>query len=144
MPDESSPHDRLVREIFGSPEHMADALRGALPPRLARRIDWSTLRREPGTFVDRRGESRTDLLFSARIGERRLLLYFLFEHQSTPDADMPLRVAIAYPKVPPRYGSRADGRKVAIEAMRLWETEIQKQLPWFRLEFVVNARRPER
>lgn len=50
--------------------------------------------------------------------------------------DMPLRVAIGFPKVPPRYGSRADGRRVSIEAMQLWETEIAKQLPWFRMEFV--------
>ena len=50
--------------------------------------------------------------------------------------DMPLRVAIGYPKVPPRYGSRADGRQVSIEAMQLWETAIRAQLPWFRMEFV--------
>ena len=33
-----------------------------------------------------------DLLFSVRIGERETLLYLLFEHQSTPDPAMPLRL----------------------------------------------------
>jgi hypothetical protein len=55
-------------------------------------------------------------------------------------ADMPLRVSIGVPPQPPRYGSRADGRRVAIEAMRQWETAIAPELPWFRLEFVEDDR----
>ncbi len=34
----------------------------------------------------------SDLLFSVRIGERETLHYLLFEHQSTPDPAMPLRL----------------------------------------------------
>jgi predicted transposase YdaD len=57
-------------------------------------LDWSTLKREPGTFVDESGESRTDLLFSARVRdhEQRLFVYLLFEHQSRPDPGMPFRM----------------------------------------------------
>jgi predicted transposase/invertase (TIGR01784 family) len=33
-----------------------------------------------------------DLLFSVRIGDREVLLYLLFEHQSNPDPTMPLRL----------------------------------------------------
>lgn len=51
-------------------------------------------------------------------------------------ADMPLVVAIDAPPTPPRYGSRADGRRVAIEAMQQWEQAIAPRVPWFRLEFV--------
>jgi predicted Zn-dependent protease len=51
-------------------------------------------------------------------------------------ADMPLRVAIGYPRNPPRFGSRADARRVAIEAMQLWERAIRPRVPWFELEFV--------
>jgi hypothetical protein len=50
--------------------------------------------------------------------------------------DMPWRVAVGTPHDPPKYGSRADARRVAIEAMQLWETAIRPHLPWFRLEFV--------
>ena len=51
-------------------------------------------------------------------------------------ADMPLRVAVAYPRVPARYGSKAGTRDVAIEAMRMWEDAIQPIVPWFELAFV--------
>jgi hypothetical protein len=50
--------------------------------------------------------------------------------------DMPWRVAVGAPAVPPRYGSRGDARRAAIEAMQMWERAIQPHLPWFRLEFV--------
>ena len=53
----------------------------------------------------------------------------------TPD-DMPLRVAVGYPKRPPRHGSSRETRAAAIEAMQLWETALRPELPWFRLEFV--------
>ena len=55
-------------------------------------------------------------------------------------SDMPLRVAIGYPRVPARYGSREDTRGAAIEAMQMWETAIQPTVPWFRLEFVEKDR----
>jgi predicted Zn-dependent protease len=51
-------------------------------------------------------------------------------------AHMPLRVAIGYPRNPPRFGSRADARRVAIEAMQLWEHAIRPKVPWFELQFV--------
>lgn len=51
-------------------------------------------------------------------------------------SDMPWRVSIGTPKTSPRYGSRKQGRAVAIKAMRQWERAIQTQLPWFKLEFV--------
>lgn len=54
--------------------------------------------------------------------------------------DMPLRVSIGFPKDPPRYGSRADGRRVSIEAMQMWEEKIREYLPWFALEFVMKDR----
>lgn len=50
--------------------------------------------------------------------------------------DMPWRVAVGKPHEPPKFGSRADARDAAIEAMQLWETAIRPHLPWFRLEFV--------
>lgn len=51
-------------------------------------------------------------------------------------SDMPLRVAIARPKRPPRFGSTEDARSAAIEGMLRWEEAIRTELPWFRLEFV--------
>lgn len=54
------------------------------------------------------------------------------------EADMPLRVAIVYPRNSPRYGSRQDARNAALDGMRLWERAIRAQVPWFELEFVLE------
>jgi predicted Zn-dependent protease len=51
-------------------------------------------------------------------------------------SDMPWRIAIGYPKRPPKYAGRDKTRLVAIEAMQMWEKAIQPHLPWFQLEFV--------
>ena len=73
---------------------------------------------------------------------------FLRPNASRPDGapvylhvtphDMPWRIAIGSPAVPPRYGSREDARRAAIEAMQMWERAIQPHLAWFRLEFVAE------
>jgi hypothetical protein len=51
-------------------------------------------------------------------------------------SDMPWRIAIGYPKRPPKYAGRKETRLVAIEAMQMWEKAIHPHLPWFQLEFV--------
>ena len=93
MPHEPSPHDPFVKTVFADLAHAADELRAVLPPALVARIDWSTLAREPGSFVDEALRSRlTDILFSMRTKEgRELRVYVLFEHQSQPDRWMVLR-----------------------------------------------------
>ena len=67
-----------------------------LPRALADAIDWTATHLEQGSFVDPKlRDSYTDLLFSAKLGEERVLIYLLLEHQSTADALMPLRM-LAY------------------------------------------------
>ena len=51
------------------------------------------------------------------------------------EADMPWLVAIGRPPEPPKFGSTTEARDAAIEAMRMWESAIQPEVPWFRLEF---------
>ncbi len=88
----SAPHDALFKSVFEQPEHAAAELQHVLPTELVAAIDWRTLALEPGSFVDEDlAERHTDLLFSAQAGER-VLVYLLFEHQSTMDAAMPLRL----------------------------------------------------
>jgi predicted transposase/invertase (TIGR01784 family) len=90
----SGPHDLFVRHTFGQPERAAAELRAALPPPVVSRVDWSTLRREPGSVVDPElKETESDLLFSARLRSGHpLLLYVLLEHQSRVDRWMALRM----------------------------------------------------
>lgn len=89
-----SPHDALVKVIFAQPEHAEGELRSLLPPDLAALIDWPTLALCSGSFVDEALRSHhSDLLFSATCaGKTPVLLYLLFEHQSTDDPLMAFRL----------------------------------------------------
>ena len=88
-----TPHDALFKAVFSSPEHAEAELRAVLPPRLARRIDWSTLALVGGSFVDEALEERhTDLLYGVQLEGEEVLLYLLFEHQSSVDGLMAFRL----------------------------------------------------
>lgn len=79
-------HDALFRFVFGEPEQMAELLRARLPASLVAAIDWSTLHRLDGSFVDAAlRERQTDILFEAKIGDRTVLLYVVCEHKSRDD-----------------------------------------------------------
>ena len=88
------PHDLFARFTFSHPERGAAELRIVLPPEVVARVDWSTLRHEPGSVVDPElRESQSDLLFSAHLhGGQPVLLYFLLEHQSSVDRWMAFRM----------------------------------------------------
>jgi predicted transposase YdaD len=90
----SGPHDLFARYTFGHPERAAAELRAVLPPHVVSKVDWTSLRREPGSVVDPElRETESDLLFSARLHTGHpLLLYVLLEHQSTVDGWMALRM----------------------------------------------------
>ena len=81
-----NPHDALFRAVFGDPDNAAELLRSILPAAITAAIDWRTLRRVEGSFVDEalRGK-RADVLFRAVIGDRVTLIYMLNEHKSEED-----------------------------------------------------------
>jgi flagellar biosynthesis/type III secretory pathway protein FliH len=87
-------HDALFKAAFDEPAAAATLLRELMPPAVRAAVVWETLRRERGSFVDKRLVGRhSDLLFSARLRTGKLkLVYFLLEHQSTSDPTMPLRI----------------------------------------------------
>lgn len=88
-----TPHDSLFKAVFSQPERAAEELRHVLAPELAASIDFTTLRHEQGSFVDEElREHHTDLLLSAAIAGRTVRIYVLFEHQSSVDPWMPLRL----------------------------------------------------
>jgi len=79
-------HDSLFYRTFSQPEHAASLLRTILPAAIAHAIDWSSLRLEPGSFVDDALKKRhTDLLFTALLGRKLVLLYVVLEHKSGAD-----------------------------------------------------------
>ncbi len=89
----TAPHDALFKATFSQVERAAEELRHVLPPGLLARIDLSSLSLEAGSFIDEAlRERHTDLLYSLRLDGRDARIYLLFEHQSTPDSWMPLRL----------------------------------------------------
>ena len=93
VPSLHHPHDSLFRWTFGRPEHAAGELAFVLGDDLARHIDWTSLALVPGSYVDEAlRQSESDLLYSVRLHGYETLLYLLFEHQSSSDPFMPLRL----------------------------------------------------
>ncbi len=88
------PHDELFKASFGQPDVARSELELVLPATVREQLDLSTLVVRPGSFSDpTQRHAETDLLFSVRTrsgGEA--LIYVLFEHQSSFDAAMPLRL----------------------------------------------------
>ncbi|HEY0482363.1 MAG TPA: Rpn family recombination-promoting nuclease/putative transposase [Kofleriaceae bacterium] len=84
-----NPHDGLFKGVLGQAEHARGMLRAVVPAALAEALDWSTLTLRPGSFVDSAlSHQHTDLLYSATWHDGgEALVYFLFEHQSTPPTE---------------------------------------------------------
>jgi predicted transposase/invertase (TIGR01784 family) len=89
----SSPHDALIRAVFSRKEEAIGELRAALPASIAAAIDWSTLALVNAHFIDEALATReSDLLYTAKRADTDVMLYVLFEHQSSADGMMPLRL----------------------------------------------------
>ncbi len=87
------PNDAFFKSIFSEPKHATAFFKSHLPPAIAARIDWPSLAVIPTSFVKSSLQQvHSDLLFSVHLGGRETLLYLLFEHQSTVDPTMPLRL----------------------------------------------------
>jgi predicted transposase/invertase (TIGR01784 family) len=92
-PPAAHTHDGFFKAIFSEPEHATEFFKSHLPSAIAAQITWASLMLVPGSFVKTSlKQLHSDLLFSVRIGDRETLLYLLFEHQSTSDPAMPLRL----------------------------------------------------
>jgi predicted transposase/invertase (TIGR01784 family) len=87
------PNDAFFKAIFSEPERATAFFKSHLPSAIAARIDWPSLAVIPTSFVKSNLQQvHSDLLFSVNLAGRETLLYLLFEHQSTPDPTMPLRL----------------------------------------------------
>jgi hypothetical protein len=87
------PHDAFAKKVLADPKLAKAYFRKEMSPKLVRHIDWRTFKQVPMEHIGQAlNHLHSDLLFEAhtRSGERVLL--FLFEHQSTVDPDMPLRL----------------------------------------------------
>jgi hypothetical protein len=88
------PHDATFKAIFEHLDHAIDLFRSVLPAAISDSLDWSTLTLESGAFIDTDlSDCHGDLLFSVQTHDAEPC-FLLLEHQSTHDADMPLRVYV--------------------------------------------------
>ena len=95
MADIHQPHDRLFRSVFSDSSEAAALLQAALPDHIRDRFDWTTLALVDGTFVDEDLQgSQSDLLYHVEhtATGQPVSMYLLFEHQSSPDPWMRLRL----------------------------------------------------
>ena len=98
MPDKDlhHPNDKLLKATFSIPENARAFFQHHLPQDIATALVWDSLRLEPSSFVDPQfAASESDLLFHITFQDTETFLYLLFEHQSTEDPRMALRL-LAY------------------------------------------------
>ena len=89
----TQPNDGYFKAVFSDPERAALFFQSHLPRALVAQVEWSSLVLVPGSFVKQSlQQAHSDLLFSVKAGGRETLLYLLFEHQTTVDPAMPLRL----------------------------------------------------
>jgi predicted transposase/invertase (TIGR01784 family) len=89
----SFPNDAFFKEMFSDPPRAIAFFQSHLPPAIVARVDWPTLKVLPSSFIKSGLQQvAADLLFTVKIGNVDSLLYLLFEHQSTVDPSMPLRM----------------------------------------------------
>ena len=87
------PNDAFFKDVFSQPQHATAFFKTRLPPAIVTQVDWPSLRVLPSSFVKSGLQQvQADLLFAVNIGGRDTRLYLLFEHQSTVDPTMLLRL----------------------------------------------------
>ncbi len=86
-------HDEGYKLLFSHPEMVRDLLRGFVHEPWVEELDFTTLEKEPCSFVgDRLRERRDDLIWRVRWQGNWLYVYILLEFQSKVDPYMALRM----------------------------------------------------
>jgi predicted transposase/invertase (TIGR01784 family) len=89
----AQPNDGYFRAAFSSLDNACAFFQSHLDAALVAEIDWNSLTNESASYVRRNlQQAHSDLLFSVRSADQPILLYLLFEHQTTVDPGMPLRL----------------------------------------------------
>ncbi|MDX2110545.1 MAG: Rpn family recombination-promoting nuclease/putative transposase [Verrucomicrobiota bacterium] len=87
------PHDKLFKTCFTDLESAISFFKNHLDKRIVEAVDWTSLRRLEGNFIDEHLKAtEMDLLYMVTIAGRTKYLYILFEHQSTQDPRVAFRL----------------------------------------------------
>ena len=88
-------HDRIFKEVFSYPKYAKGLFQLSSLKKHFHFLDWSTLKLEATTFIDKKGrEKRTDLQFSIQNkgSKDTVKLVFLIEHKSYQDPETLLQM----------------------------------------------------
>ena len=86
-------HDESYKLLFSHPEMVADLLRGFVPHRWVKELDFSTLEKLNASYVtDELRHRHDDLVWRVRFRKRWLYIYLLLEFQSSVDTFMAVRI----------------------------------------------------
>lgn len=88
-----NPHDAIFKKFFTDIEVATNFIEIYLPKKIKQNCDFSTLKIEPGSFVD--GDLKqhySDILYSLKVNGIKGYVYLNVEHQSTPQELMPFRM----------------------------------------------------
>jgi predicted transposase/invertase (TIGR01784 family) len=82
-----NPHDKYFKEVFSNKPEAVAFLKGSLPDKLVKNIDFRTLKPLKDSYVDEElQESFSDLVYTAVYkGKTDILITLLFEHKSRPE-----------------------------------------------------------
>ncbi len=87
------PNDKLLKATFSVPENARAFFQSHLTSELADALNWDLRSLEPSSFIAPQfASSESDLLFHIQLYEREAYLYLLFEHRSSEDPRMALRL----------------------------------------------------
>jgi hypothetical protein len=127
-----TPHDALVRAIFGQPQYAAEELRAVLPSTVLAELQLDTLVPIEGSFIDEGlRESSADLLFTVSLrGGGSGFVYVLFEHQSTLDERMPLRLLRYQTRIWERHAAEHPEEPLVPPILPLLLHHGSKPWPW--------------
>lgn len=93
MKTTASPHDVLFKQFLAHPETAHDLLQRHLPPAVLDICDLSTLRLESGSMIEEELRAcYSDVLYSLRIDDSDGYVFFLIDHQSSPDRNTAFRL----------------------------------------------------
>jgi len=89
----SQPHDAFFKANLANPQRARDLIEAHLPHDLVKRIDWKTLQPQSTEFIQHNlSKVTSDSLYACRINQKEAYIYYLWEHQSSPQPLMPFRL----------------------------------------------------
>lgn len=89
----TQPHDAFFKVQFSNLDTARALFQAKLPPAIVVSVDWAQLKLEPVSFVKPSlKQLHSDLIFSFPIADHKLNICLIFEHQTTVDPLIPLRL----------------------------------------------------